>query len=211
MAEDDHPALLREAAAEVARALRTAQAKIIEKTVEREFNAALARLSGRRCAQGRPVLPNWNPQPGPFDSVLGDPQRPEMVGELKWSSQNKVFEVLWDAIKVCSPGGDPIPTAFLAYGFPHSLWEKPVECASMFASGKQPLVGLIRQHIGWWDKYILGDSTGRPTSASAEVGVTPVADESIIYQGVPWILRVVAVVSEGETVPFADGRPLPQT
>ncbi len=102
MADPAHTDLLRRATDATACVLRQAEGKIVEKTVERVLNTALALLSGRPCAQSRVALSNWSPQPGSFDSALGTPSAPEMVGELKWSSQNKVFEVLWDVIKLCS-------------------------------------------------------------------------------------------------------------
>jgi hypothetical protein len=188
--------------------LREVPGKVVEKTLEREFNAALSRLTGLTCGQGQLVLPSWDPQAGPFDSALGQAPAIEMVGEMKWSSQNKVFEVLWDAIKLCSALDGPVLSAFLAYGFPKRLWGRPVECARLLEQGRQPVVPLIRQHIRWWDQYILGDSTGRPSSAFEYVLVTKVADETISYQGIPWVLRVVMLKGEGKVIPFKYGRPL---
>jgi hypothetical protein len=203
----EHIELLREATDATACALREAPGKIVEKTLERAFNAALTHLSGRPCAQSRLALSNWNPQPGAFDSALGAPSAPEMVGEMKWSSHNKVFEVLWDAVKLCSAVDGPARTAFLAYGFPTRLWDKPVECADLFSPGQRPLVATIRLHIGWWEKYILADSAGWPCWAREYIVVGSVADETITYQGTSWVLRVVTVEGEGAIVPFEQGRP----
>lgn len=208
MPHEEHIALLRAAAGATAEQLCRHEGRIVEKTLERKFNAALCAISGRQCGQSRLVLGNWNPQPGSFDSALGPPSRPEMVGEMKWSSQNKLFEVLWDAIKLCSEFDRAAPTAFLAYGFPCRLWDKPVECASMFGPGMQPLIPMICKHINWWNKYILGDSTGRPIWACHSMNVTAVADEQVQYQRQSWLLRVVMVEGAGPAVPFENGRPV---
>ena len=207
MANADDIELLRVATHATAGALREAPGKIVEKTLERAFNAALTHLSGRPCAQSRFALSNWNPQPGAFDSALGAPSAPEMVGEMKWSSQNKVFEVLWDAVKVCSALDGPARTAFLAYGFPTRLWDKPVECADLFSPGRRPLVASIRRHLGWWEKYILGDSAGRPGWVREYIVVDRIDDQAISYQGTSWMLRVVTVEGYGAIVPFEQGRP----
>lgn len=207
MANAEDIELLREATHTTACALRAARGKIVEKTLERAFNAALTQLSGRPCAQSRFALSNWNPQPGAFDSALGEPSAPEMVGEMKWSSQNKVFEVLWDAVKVGSALDGPARTAFLAYGFPTRLWDKPVECADLFSPGRRPLVASIRLHLGWWEKYILGDSAGWPAWAREYIVVDGVDEETISYQGTSWTLRVVTVQGDGAIVPFEQGRP----
>ena len=211
MGDAEHIDLLSRAADATARALREAEGKIVEKTLERAFNTALSQLSGEPCAQARLPLSNWNPQPGSFDSALGNPSAPEMVGEMKWSSQNKIFEVLWDVMKLCSALDGPAHTAFLAYGFPTRVWDKPVECAGLFSSGRQPLVASVRRHIAWWDKYILADSAGRPSSPHEYIVVDRIRDEPISYQGVPWMLRVVTIRGDGPTVRFDQGRPTTRT
>lgn len=207
MANPEHVELLRRATDATARVLRRASGRIVEKSLERTFNAALVDVAGLPCAQARFSLSNWTPQPGPFDSALGSTYAPEMVGELKWSSQNKVFEVLWDAVKLCSALDGPARTAFLAYGFPSRLWDKPVECVALFNPGEQPLVASIERHIHWWKKYILGDSTGRPHSAPEHIVVQPVGDELINYKGEGWRFRVVTVEGTSAIVPFSQGCP----
>jgi hypothetical protein len=207
VANAEHIELLREATHATACALRETPGKIVEKTLERALNTALTRLSGRPCAQSRFALSNWNPQPGAFDSALGAPSAPEMVGEMKWSSQNKVFEVLWDAVKLCSALEGPARTAFLAYGVPTRLWDRPVECADLFSPGHRALVASIRLHIGWWEKYILGDSTGRPCWTREYIVVNSVDDQTINYRGTSWMMRVVTVHGDGAIVPFEQGRP----
>jgi len=137
------------------------------------------------------------------------------AAELKWCNENKIFEGLWDIIKMTSMTEAPsVEAAYLVYGAPERYWAKPVECArELFveSAADQPGIGvpeLIKTHERWWAKYILGDSGGRFPQAPKWTRIDVVAAAQLTVAGQPWTLRAVSVSPSGtETVSFQGGVP----
>lgn len=153
-------------------------------------------------------LPHWSPQPGGVDlSVPLESGRAALI-ELKWANDNKIFEALWDAVKLADAEQLPeIEGAYLCYGASEHWWSKPAEGAEVFGAGDVPIVHLIRRYQDWWDRYILADSTGRPQSSPESLTVTPVSDLTLQIHGQPWRLRTVRLRSARARARFAGGLP----
>jgi hypothetical protein len=103
---------------------------------------------------------------------------------------------------------DEVGGVYLVTGASDAHWIKPVERAEIFESGACHIVDLIKRHQEWWDRYILGDSSGRPMSSPATLNVTPVSDVRLCVQETVWRLRTVRLEPTGETVEFRAGRPV---
>lgn len=176
---------------------------------ERELQLAIASELPSAETERRVHVPGWDPQPGAVDILVrGEDGGLATVIETKFKAGNDIYECLWDFAKVLSlTRGDDAPAGYLVVGTTRAGWDRHAT-RELFSDGSHMLVDAIRQHLAWWDKYILGDSTGRPTSVPAVMDVRVVAREVLSLQGVDWELRAVRVVGGEQMVPFADGRPV---
>src|SRR4051812_5403065 len=159
---------------------------LLEADLDRAFVGSLREHSSERVeARRQRWIPGWDPQPGQIDVLVERTSRQtsrlRYAAELKWCNENKVFEALWDIMKMTSATQIPaLEAAYLIYGAPQRHWEKPVQCArELFPSGTRAtevsVPRLIDQHLEWWVKYILGDSRGRFGSAPEVTRIEPVA------------------------------------
>jgi hypothetical protein len=130
------------------------------------------------------------------------------LAELKWANDNSIFEALWDAIKLADATQLPeVASVYLCCGAPEARWTKPVECAEIFDTGACEIVNLIREHNDLWGRYILADSTGRPTSAPEMLDVRRISDVVLHVEDIRWRLRTVRFQPSGRWVEFMGGRP----
>jgi hypothetical protein len=186
--------ILAEATEEVAARLSGYDRKILEKDVECEYARVLSRLCRQPVSQRKLALTGWNPIPGSFDLAVGPLDwAPLLLGEIKWSAANKIFEVMWDLPKVIAGLAQSRRAGYLLYGFPTSLWTKPAQCAEVFTSGVVNFIDVVRRNEEWWERYILPGGTARPLALPNMVDVTPVANARLRLDGVEWSLRVIAV------------------
>jgi TIR domain len=178
---------------------------------ERDLADAIVRHLDHAVAERRLHIPGWLPQPGNVDVFTVDRRgRPRVVIETKLKSDDRVFECLWDMAKMLSLATEEtIEGAYLVAGTTVANWHRPVACAELFAPGRHELVGAIERYADWWEKYILGDSTGRPQSVPDLMDVELVASVRFDIAGVAWELRAirVAATADGHWIPFDDGKP----
>jgi hypothetical protein len=186
--------------------------KVLEKDLEAAIVGAL-RSQGAEAEHNKKIgpIPHWDPQPGPVDvAVLDGKGRPCALAELKWCNENKVFEALWDLLKMAAAADlAEVEETYLIYGAPQAYWDKPVECAQeIFDSTACDLPSLTVEHWGWWRKYILGDSTGRPLEAPQSVRLSPVATAPLKLAGTTWEIRTIAIEPNwSEPTPYYAGFP----
>lgn len=175
---------------------------------ERQLQSALAEsidnAETERCLQ----VPNWAPQPGAIDIVVRDDAgRVAGVIETKFKAGNDIYECLWDFAKVLSlTQGDDRPAGYVVVGTTRRGWARHAT-NELFTNGDHLLVEAIRRHRDWWDKYILGDSTGRPTAVPTVMETCVLAQELLSVGGVEWELRALRIVGGGKQERFVDGRP----
>jgi len=177
---------------------------------ERDLADALGSQLARSRVERKLTVPGWDPQPGAVDVFTVDARgNPVLVIETKLKSDNALFECLWDAAKVLSLTRlASVEAAYLVAGTTNRNWQKPIDCADMFNSGRYELVGTIERYSDWWEKYILGDSTGRPELVPDEMDVELVASVELKLGGRPWELRAIRVQAvDDDWIPFTDGRP----
>jgi|tagenome__1003787_1003787.scaffolds.fasta_scaffold20983342_6 hypothetical protein len=192
-----------------------------EADLDRAFVDALRQHTVERVdARRQRWIPGWDPQPGQIDVLVErttrETARLRFTAELKWCNDNKVFEALWDVVKMTSATRIPgVEAAYLVYGAPQRYWDRPVECARelfVIPSSKESIISvpqLIDQHLAWWTKYILGDSRGRFGEAPAATALELVAAVDLSVAGKAWQIRTVAAKPVGETVvEFKNGVPL---
>jgi hypothetical protein len=205
-------ALLATATGYAARSLQTLEkpgdGHLVEKDLKLAMSEALEAQGANVRSEVRYTLPHWEPQPGAVDLTVPDSAGRYLLAELKWANDNKIYEALWDAVKLADATQlDEVGGVYLVSGASDAHWTKPVECAEMFDSGACHLVDLIKQHQEWWDRYILGDSTGRPISSPATLNITSVSDVRFCVHETVWRLRTVRLDPTGEPVEFREGRP----
>jgi hypothetical protein len=177
---------------------------------ERDLANALGRHLGGATVERRLRIPGWNPQPGNVDVFTTDWRgQPKLVIETKHKDGNDVFECLWDMAKVMSLATvRSVKGAYLVTGTTEANWARPVACAELFETGRHELVGAIRRYADWWERYILGDSTGRPLAVPAAMDVALVARVPLTLAGVAWELRAIRVSTpDTEWIHFTDGYP----
>ena len=175
---------------------------------ERQLQEALAAVLPRAEVERGIQIPGWDPQPGHIDVLTRDTEgRVDRVIETKLKSTNDIYECLWDLAKVLSVGrADGPVAAYLVVGTTKDGWRRHAT-HELFVSGRHGLVETIRAHLAWWDKYILGDSTGRPLAVAASVDIRVLARASLKLRGVEWELRAIRVFARDPWVPFHAGRP----
>jgi hypothetical protein len=175
---------------------------------ERQLQLALAEEIDNAETERRLRVPNWDPQPGATDIVTRDDAgRLTSVIETKLKSGNDIYECLWDFAKVLSlTQGDDRPAGYVVVGTTCRGWARHAT-NELFNDGDHLLVEAIREHLEWWDKYILGDSTGRPTAVPTAMEARVLAEEPLSLAGVDWELRALRIVGGGGLARFVDGRP----
>jgi hypothetical protein len=223
MTNDHDP--IRNATARTAEKLEEASEEYVSALNERDFlqpilSAALAKATACPAHQrlGTQPLPDWDRAPGGLDVFILHCGSESLMyyAELKWCSQNNVFECLYDVLKLAAVlkssmdnPDKPLLGAYLITGASVKKWTKPVECAKYFFDGEHRIADDIRGIGHWWQKYILDDSAGLPASAPRRIKTSVVADPEMTIQGQAWQLRAVSVeIVDPTPDPFKDGSPL---
>lgn len=181
-----------------------------EEDLEQALLKALDELGQAAVKNRRLPTPDWQPQPGNTDLILPSVEEPRVVAELKWCSENKVYEALWDMIKMASATGtETTEAAYLIYAAPEHYWQKPVECAEeIFFRRASHITALIHDHLDWWRRFILGDSTGRPLKAPRVIEQRVVCEPRLEVAAKSWQIRAIRVApASEETIPFYAGMP----
>ena len=175
---------------------------------ERQLQLALVDEIDNAETERRLHVPNWDPQPGAIDIVTRDDAgRVTSVIETKFKAGNDIYECLWDFAKVLSlTQGDERPAGYVVVGTTCRGWAGHA-ANELFSNGDHLLVEAIRRHLEWWDKYILGDSTGRPTAVPTVMEARVLAEEPLCLGGIDWELRGLRIVGSGDVARFVDGRP----
>lgn len=146
---------------------------------------------------------------GAVDIVVMDP--PILI-ELKWSyeeKRSKIFESVWDAIKLSILAVDRESLAYIATGASLAAWDS-CESADLFEAGlidpqeiwERPLIPSgpnSGTSIG--QDLVLGSpSGGRPKACAKQLAITPVA--RVAYRD-DYELRVARVVGDGPMTTWA--------
>jgi hypothetical protein len=176
---------------------------------ERELQVALAEQIPGGDIERRVHVPGWDPQPGGLDVLVRDPSGElTHVVETKLKSTNDIYECLWDFAKVLSlSSGSSAPLPYVVAGTTIAGWSRHAG-RELFENGTHDLVGAIERYREWWIKYILGDSTGRPTEVPTEIHVEVIACTPVRLKGLDWELKAVRVSAGEEWTPFAGGLPV---
>jgi hypothetical protein len=195
--------------ATIAAARRLEQLELEGKPVrERQLQEALAAELSNAEIERRVHVPEWDPQPGALDVLTRDDSGDlRTVVETKLKAGNDIFECLWDFAKVLSIARGPsTPAAYVVAGTTLTGWGRHAT-TELFVAGRHALVGTMREHLSWWDKYILGDSVGRPVVVPEFMDVRVVARVGLQLRGADWELRTLRVMGREPLVPFYGGRP----
>jgi hypothetical protein len=182
------------------------------KHLDPALKEALGELTGT-AVWGKQLVSEHFPGVGPVDLCVVDPP---MLLELKWSydeTRSKIFESLWDAVKLALLCGEPpaqlhphfkgTPAGYVVTSASTAAW-RACECAELFEDGRvdpremwsRPLVppgpnggGTIGEDL------ILGSpSSSRPLAAPARLLVRGVTAISI---GDGYELRTARVSAQG--------------
>jgi len=203
LADDDDP--VGQATVAAARRLEDACDRG-ERVRERQLQEALAAELPRAEIEQRVPVPDWDPQPGATDVVTRDPAGGVVqVIETKLKATNDIYECLWDLAKVVSFSERQVG-AYLVVGTTQNGWRRHAT-RELFGSGRHALVETIRAHLDWWDKYILGDSTGRPLRVPAQIDVRVLTRVPLRLSEDEWELRAIRVHGRGPHIAFHAGRP----
>lgn len=185
-----------------------------EKVRERELARAVGDAIPSSVTEQKLHVPGWEPQPGNVDLVGSEsPGDLRFAAELKLKAGNDLFECLWDMAKLLSLATTPdIGHVYVIAGTTERSWERPIECAEMFVTGRHELVGSIERLHDWWVKYILGNSTGRPTAVPSHVDVELIGAAKLALDDIPWELRAIQLTADSDDptswVPFESGLPV---
>jgi hypothetical protein len=146
---------------------------------------------------------------GPVDVVIIDPA---ILIELKWSyeeKRSKIFESVWDAIKLSILGIDRESLTYIATGASLTAWDS-CESADLFEAGlidpqeiwKRPLIpsGPNSGTSVGQDLMLGSPSGGRPKACARQLAITPVA--RVAYRD-DYELRVARVIGNGPMTTWA--------
>lgn len=210
MVEDDEIATATLAAADSLQRTDVQLRNAGRHALERDLSAALAEaLPDAKVEQSWPI-PNWDPQPGRFDVLAIAPDgRPRLAIEAKLKDDDRIFESLWDALKLVGLATlDHVEGIYIVAGAPVANWRLPVRSAGLFETGTHSTVELIRETGGWWKKYILDDSSGRPRWAPPSLETELVAAIPIQLRGTEWELRTLRIWTDTvDWLAFQEGEP----
>jgi hypothetical protein len=186
---------------------------------EGDFRAALrASLedAGAVCAQEvRPQLAGWpNVEAGRlggFDlaGVGADRTSYRYLVELKWCYRDKLGETLWDAFKISLASGlDGTHAGYVIAGTPVELWDKPADCAELFANETWSTRELISRYTTNWSWLLAEGSKSQPARLPKLMATELVASELLQLSGALWVIKAISVTPFGsETVEFENGWP----
>ncbi|HTZ64325.1 MAG TPA: hypothetical protein VMB51_09495 [Solirubrobacteraceae bacterium] len=181
---------------------------LLERDLKKALAEGLASQGAEVRSEAHYQLPNWDPQPGAVDVSVGRDGEPHALAELKWANENKVWEMLWDALKLANAlAVDTVTSAYLVCGAPDASWHKPVQGAEVFDPGVCQFVDLIRRNEEWWTHYQIPQSAGSPLRGPSQLEITKVADVRLTIRDLVWRLRTVRIHPAGEPVEFRDGIP----
>jgi hypothetical protein len=148
---------------------------------------------------------------GGFDLCLvdagGDIGR---CAELKWCTDNKLHELLWDLLKA-GPASTlaGIAGAYVVTGAREAQWTSSL-CGDLLDDGEWDVEALLAERDDQWRLCLAGARHPRPRAITRLLEVVQVADEPIELPKHRWRLRAARVRSLGDDrVQFVDGLPAP--
>jgi hypothetical protein len=130
------------------------------------------------------------------------------LAELKWSAQgqHKVYESLWDAVKMLA-GSEIlyVEAAYLLTAATVQEWERPAECGELFTDGEWEIADLIsRNRPGW--RFLVQESGPPPVRLPSRLRTTAVTELRVNDS----LIKVAAIEPcdrFGERLVFEDGHP----
>lgn len=154
---------------------------------------------------------------GGFDLALRRPGEASYsaVCEFKWSKwgdKEALDEIPWDCFKLAH-AVDSLPgvsEGFLVYAARSSAWKKPARFAEWLDGAVISPRQVLVDHPSVW-KWLLDDSSkARPLALPETIKTTRVASCEFLHGGVPWEIRVAAVVPGDEQwFALGEGWPVP--
>ena len=188
---------------------------VAESDLRRALRHGLQAQFGAVVKPERPfVLQNWKPRLGPFDVAVlhADLMKPRLLTEAKWCREAKLFESLWDLLKLALAVRElGAEGAYLVVGASTSSWQSDPH-AALFSPQTWTTRQLLTQFEKGWGWLLKGNKTARPTQLPAEIKTSETACIPIhLAHEEDWLLKAVAVRPVGDTwLPFGpDGKPLP--
>ena len=133
-------------------------------------------------------------------------ERWRYLAELKWSAEahNKVFECLWDALKMLAASRIPyVEAAYVIAGARELDWNRPAPCAELFADGEWDVRELLTRYPSEW-RFLVETSGPPPRRLPQVFRSTLIAEEQVE----DFVIKAVAISCKdwfGEHVEFDDG------
>ena len=92
--------------------------------------------------------------------------------ELKWCREDKMFEVLWDLLKLSLAGSlDGVEATYLIVGAPGRAWSDPGwTCSALLSNDEWSTRDLFSRYERAWSSLLAGNKTARPIRLPAAVG-----------------------------------------
>lgn len=167
------------------------------------FEAAVAkrpRAVAAACRNFTAPIPGWWPGAGRVDlmvEVKSDERARCDLYELKWCSDDKIEEALWDALKMaCAHDLPQVRHTYLVFGAPTSVWSKPPVGAELFAAGDVDIRRLLQTHVNRWN-VVLSGGKGRPYSSVERVTIEAVVNRAVESAGQKIEIRAVCLKPRG--------------
>lgn len=187
--------------------------KINEATLVSAIVSAISARSGAELMlEYRAPVVGWDPKPFGVDIGLVDQRKGERAFiEAKWCNDNKVCEMMWDALKLACIEDLPGATTTRVLAFAASRarhWEKGVDCASYFMESGElvvPTVEFLTREAKAW-AYNLSGGAARPVDVPASLVFEPLCVVPLLTDRETFDLRVVTVAGgEGERIRLRNG------
>jgi hypothetical protein len=119
--------------------------------------------------------------------------------ELKWCRRDKVWEVLWDLLKLALAVAEGRGEfAYLRTGAPVGVWEKPAACADLFSPGSWSTEDLFARHAREWGWLLAGNRPPGPCACRRSLRRVPSRQlPSTLRRGADWERRAVGLAPVG--------------
>ena len=159
---------------------------------EADLTGALAEILPGAQTERTLEIPNWDPQPGRFDLVVEPDRQPVPIAiECKLKDSNDTYESLWDALKLMAlKHGGAADEVYVVAATTKRWWSK-ARGAALFSSGELAFLDMLEELGGWWEKYLLPESTGRPLRFPKTFECEQVAAVPLRIRGGEWEIRAV--------------------
>jgi hypothetical protein len=213
--EDQHDEALARSLLGAAGELQAAIAEIGATAVtESDMRSAMRRalqmqLGPRIDPEAKCALPYW-PRVGAADLAVrpDDPDERRRVLELKWCRTDKLYESLWDVLKVASARQLPeVGGAYVVVAAPESRWGASPVAAELFDRDHSVAVADVLTRLKReWTWLLAGVTSARPVRLPEIIAVTPIADAPIhVAEGEDWSIRAIRVAASDTTIDLVAG------